>query len=506
MTAFTLELIGLAAVMSVVIAFLLVFLKLFGKRFTAKCRYIIWAAVILRLCIPVGLIGLSPIFELSVPESVSIPRTASVTQTHVPDNPVVPVTPPETVKTPVQPEPSPSPAAPKTEVHSDVQPTVGGNITPIEKPAVTPEVKRSTDKTLDVKKLLPTVGMIWLAVSGAILFVRLVSYAIYTARLRRRGAFREADGELLDIYLTLGREMKIRRLPKLSVTEYKANPFLYGFISPRIVMPESALSCGETKEILAHELTHYKRGDLFEKLACAVVKSLYFFDPLVYAAAGRCVRELELSCDEAVLKNCNEEERLEYGNAMLGIVSTLGHVRSSELTSSFNPKHGALKERIMNICDTSKKKRGIIITAAVLVVCIFAGSIVGATMIKDVDRGNNSKETENPAVVMTTEDTTAETEPETTVPETTVPETTAVPEPVTEPEELMPYGDYVGIWYVNETMEDTIGVYSCSENEIEFTTGIFRTFGFRDTAKYSDGAYRFGDGVSDGYSGPAGVN
>ena len=72
MTAFMLGLFEVSLTMAAAVFVLLLLSKLFGKRFTSKCRYIVWTLVILRLCVPVGSSLVTPLFSVSLPQSVTV--------------------------------------------------------------------------------------------------------------------------------------------------------------------------------------------------------------------------------------------------------------------------------------------------------------------------------------------------------------------------------------------------------------------------------------------------
>ena len=67
MTNFILGIIEITLTMSALIILALIFSKLFGARFLAKCRYIVWALIILRLCIPLNLPILPPLYTYELP-------------------------------------------------------------------------------------------------------------------------------------------------------------------------------------------------------------------------------------------------------------------------------------------------------------------------------------------------------------------------------------------------------------------------------------------------------
>lgn len=99
---------------------------------------------------------------------------------------------------------------------------------------------------------------------------------------------------------------------------------LYGLIRHRVVLPESVADLPKTAltKILTHELTHYKRRDLWIKLAAEVAVAVNWYNPLVHIAATRLSRECELACDECTLDGLDEKSRREYGSVMLGIIKS----------------------------------------------------------------------------------------------------------------------------------------------------------------------------------------
>ena len=79
-----------------------------------------------------------------------------------------------------------------------------------------------------------------------------------------------ASGEVRAIYERLGRQMKLKRLPELYISDGVQSPMLCGILKPMIVLPDLRLSDSSLMGILSHELTHYHRHDLWLKLACTL--------------------------------------------------------------------------------------------------------------------------------------------------------------------------------------------------------------------------------------------
>ncbi|MDE7254407.1 MAG: M56 family metallopeptidase [Acetatifactor sp.] len=94
------------------------------------------------------------------------------------------------------------------------------------------------------------------------------------------------------------------------------SPFILGVIRPRIYlssgMEESQMSC-----ILAHEQAHLKRRDHWWKLLGYLLLSVYWFNPLSWAAYALLCRDIELACDEKVVRGWEEAEKKQYSRTLV---------------------------------------------------------------------------------------------------------------------------------------------------------------------------------------------
>ncbi|MEI3363004.1 MAG: M56 family metallopeptidase [Oscillospiraceae bacterium] len=72
--------------------------------------------------------------------------------------------------------------------------------------------------------------------------------------------------------------------------------------------------------MLAHEETHARHFDPLWSLLRVVCLAVYWFHPLVWAAAAASKTDCELACDEAVLARLNAEERIAYGRTLLALI------------------------------------------------------------------------------------------------------------------------------------------------------------------------------------------
>lgn len=100
----------------------------------------------------------------------------------------------------------------------------------------------------------------------------------------------------------------------------KGSPFVYGLFCPRIYLPEN-MTEEEEQYILLHEQIHIKRGDAVFRLLACLALGLHWFNPLVWAAFVLSGRDMEMSCDEAVIRRLGSKVKKEYSASLLNMAA-----------------------------------------------------------------------------------------------------------------------------------------------------------------------------------------
>lgn len=368
MEQFFLTVVEITVGMAVLILFMLPLLAIYGKRFTARCRYILWTLVLIRLAIPVS-VGFLPAF-IEVPlvneteqfekntERQELPQDATVKNWKNENTEIVD-----------------SPAELETDMPYDMDKTTVMK--------VVPNSSANTNKTFDFQGILHVVSIVYLVGLVAFFGWNLVSYFGYTTWLLRYS--KSPDDHMLAVYSAVCGKHDMRRQPKLRISEKATSPAAFGCICRTIVLPDITFTDNGLTGTLSHELIHCKRGDLWVKLAALVARSFHWFNPLVHWAAFRCEMEMELSCDEAVLNGCDDDTRAVYGQVMLDIIRRCRR-QNGALTTHFNPRKNAVKARLEGIMDSSKKKKGRWLMALCLLLCLIAGAAVACQVDGETDR------------------------------------------------------------------------------------------------------------------------
>ena len=210
-------------------------------------------------------------------------------------------------------------------------------------------------------------GRLWagLWAAGALISFSLclASYLRFTGRLRR-----ELDAP--DVFTVLVYAGFPGRKPALYRSGAVKTPMMFGLFSPKIVLPDRRYSDEELKNILMHELMHFKRKDTLYKWFSVLVLSLHWFNPLTYLIRKEIGRVCELSCDEMLLRSMDREEKQSYGNTLLNMAAASA-LPAGVVATTFSTEKKNLRQRLEQIMNYKKSKTRIL--AAVLALVLMAG-------------------------------------------------------------------------------------------------------------------------------------
>lgn len=258
---------------------LLLVLPLLNRRYSAKWRYFVWLILTVRLVIP---------FDIKLPQPlVNIP-----------------------VKNPA--------AALRPE---GVPAAVVGN-------GYAEQGSISSSVSAPVVSLWELLTVIWAA--GAICFFmyHIISYFVFKHKIKPHCGTVNSD-----ILKNVLDDMSIKNMPPILSCGKIASPMMTGLFRPAILLPHTEYEGGELSVILKHELTHYRRGDLWYKLLLVIANSIHWFNPFVYLMVRQANRDLECSCDDAVIKNSDINYRKEYS---LAILNAMHHGGGTPLSAYLN--------------------------------------------------------------------------------------------------------------------------------------------------------------------------
>ena len=147
------------------------------------------------------------------------------------------------------------------------------------------------------------------------------------------------------------------------------SPFVLGIIRPKIYLP-SALSGKEREYILLHEQTHIRRFDYIFKIAAFFALVVHWFNPLVWLAYILFIRDMEMSCDESVMRHMDTDIRGRYSASLLSLATGRKIIVGTPLAFG----EGDTKSRIKNVMNYKKPTLWILVAATIIVSAVTIGS------------------------------------------------------------------------------------------------------------------------------------
>ena len=254
---------------------------------------------------------------------------------------------------------------------ADVDFRDGLTVRPAQAPAAPKEPGRpSPRESLPLETVLAT---LWLAGAGLFLLRHLAGTRRFARRARRWS--RPAGEDAARLYESVRLEMGLGKAPPLAVSAQADSPMVLGLFRPRLLLPEGDFAPRQLAFIFRHELTHYLRRDLWYKLVLLSANALHWFNPLIYLLRREAERDLELTCDDAVMAGADLETRRAYSETLLSSIRP--QKRKSLLSTHFYGGKEAMKERFRNILGKRGRKRGLAVLAAALLATVGAACAFG---------------------------------------------------------------------------------------------------------------------------------
>ena len=335
--------------------FIVMAVRLLLSKCERKYTYYLWFVVFLNLCIPFsfqGIFSLIPnaVAEFSVTNAVESVLEGVETGTRAqgmvgqgaPDNVTIPQQPGVTMN------------------------GAGTNPVSLEKDAEGNDYlsKAPTEETLPLP--VKIASGIWLA--GIVL---LLAWSLAgTIRLRKQIS--------RDKWVRFSRKKGIAQVADLDT------PFLWGIIKPTIYLPTD-LEEDEIRYVVAHEQYHKKRKDYLVKIVVFFIVVIHWFNPFVWIAYSLFCRDMEISCDEAVLLKFKGNIKKQYAGSLLKYAAKQSGFTLSPITFG----EPAVKSRIKNVLGF--KRRGIVLSfLAVICVAGVAAGLVLRPSAQTIDDGIDS--------------------------------------------------------------------------------------------------------------------
>lgn len=206
------------------------------------------------------------------------------------------------------------------------------------------------------------------------------------ARRRPVSALTARNARIQKWLETQPRRISVRQSDRVST------PLTYGIFHPVILMPKNTdwENRQQLRYILTHEYVHIRRCDVLTKLLAAGALCVHWFNPMVWIMWILFNRDVEIACDESVVRRMGESVKSAYAMMLIQMEAERSGV--APLCSGLLSKLGknAMEERITAIMKMKKKSMPAGIAAAVLVISVTAAFATSAAENKNTDKMDNT--------------------------------------------------------------------------------------------------------------------
>ena len=192
---------------------------------------------------------------------------------------------------------------------------------------------------------IPILNIIWLIGVGALLLYTAVSYG----RLCRKV------------------DTAVRYKDNIFQSENVSSPFVLGIIKPRIYLPFN-MNGQDLEHVVAHEQAHIRRKDHWWKPLGFLLLTIHWFNPLMWLAYVLLCRDIELACDEKVIKELGNEQRADYMQALVACSVNRRMIAACPLAFG----EVGVKERVKSVMNYKKPAFWVIIIAVIICVGVAA--------------------------------------------------------------------------------------------------------------------------------------
>ena len=340
---------------SVLILAVLLLRLAFRDRISRRAQYALWGLVLLRLLVPVSLPGVD-FSVLSAAEPVGQAVAERLEQREVY------LLPQETVPVTILPTDLPEAVIPST----SYQPEDGWPV--VVDSGAGAIVPDAGGETATRYAWAPTAAelltILWLAGVAGMAVWFLATNLRFWRTLRRTRTPYAAEGCRYPVYL---------------VAEGLPSPCLFGLLRPAIYLTPAAASPDRLRHVLAHETAHARHLDPLWSLLRCVCLAVYWFDPLVWAAAAVSKTDGELACDESAIRALGEDQRIPYGRTLLSLIPVRKRPGAPLLSATtMTAGKRQLKDRITRIAQGSQTRAAALFLALTLVAGVCAVTFTGA--------------------------------------------------------------------------------------------------------------------------------
>lgn len=215
------------------------------------------------------------------------------------------------------------------------------------------------------ENFLTILGGIWITGFAVIFAIQVISHLYFTKKLRENSR-PVADASLSEQWDKMKKDMDIPLVVDIRYCSEVNTPLTIGMRMKNTTtyLPERGFTDEEAELIFAHELHHIRRRDTHMKFFLRFCCAFGWIHPLVWVAVRKAEDDLELSCDEIVLKDADKDKRRRYAELLLSIA---GDSRGYSTCLSASAK--SLRYRLRAALPVKNKRKGVLLLFLIMIVC-----------------------------------------------------------------------------------------------------------------------------------------
>lgn len=379
-----LTILSISLTTSVVIVAVIMLGTLLNKRYMAKWKYLLWIVLALRLLIPFNYKTTDPQLRIQIPAKVSNMEMSDVLGLESPilEEHEEPFTGPQTAEALNTKPQTAEVLYTKPETHDSE--------------SVKPDIQQESKFSIT---LLQALSYLWATVTVCLLLWQLTGFFLYKRNVLRRGKV-VRNPVLLAQLSELSQELGIRKSITFIIYDNINSPMVIGFWHPVLALPKEEYARDESFYILRHELIHLRRHDVCAKFLLLLARDVHWFNPVIYLMHREAVVDMELACDEAVVRDSSYDQREAYTETLMSTLSSHQY-KGPSLSTHFSGGKRVMKKRFKNILTKVKKKNGVILFAVILVLTVTVGAlaslVVESTTADAAEDESNAPEDESNA-------------------------------------------------------------------------------------------------------------
>ncbi|KAB8129918.1 M56 family metallopeptidase [Gracilibacillus oryzae] len=186
-----------------------------------------------------------------------------------------------------------------------------------------------------------------------------------------------------EIQQLITRNMKIPTTIQLAFDKKNRSPVLFGIRKPTIIIPLYKIPDDELAMIIKHEMTHFKKKDLWVRRTMLIATIIHWYNPLIYLLQKEIYTWSELSCDEDVVMEMAHNERKKYGETILNMMGRANKQSNSYFMGSFfSTNQISLKRRLMKMLKVKKMSKMAMAISFITILGIGSIGLGGAIFAK----------------------------------------------------------------------------------------------------------------------------